>query len=386
MARLSARIAAISAALAAVSAPTALVPASATAATCVAVTGHEAANPGDQDNVLGGVAVLSPCQAWAVGYYMNSGGSRQTLVEHWNGTSWHTQASPSPGSTSSELGAVTALSAANVWAVGEVGDGPGVETSLALHWNGSAWKHIATPTLHQSLLNGIDAVTAHNIWAVGTYHTSGGVGRALVLHWNGSTWKARKVPQPASATTSRQLNSVSAASSNDVWAVGQDQNGSTLRTVALHWNGTGWHRVTTPNPATKYDWLQSVSALSHGNAWAVGAATNTVNETLVLHWNGTAWKRVKSPDPGGTANANELDGVVATSSTRAYAVGEYNNGSKDLPLLLRWDGKSWKRVAVASDSDGAFLYGVDASSAGNVWAVGFEQFAGTTDTLALHCC
>ena len=59
----------------------------ASASTCVGWTGVQPPSPGTDSNSLLGVAVLSPCNAWAVGDYYN-GTTYQTLIEHWNGTAW----------------------------------------------------------------------------------------------------------------------------------------------------------------------------------------------------------------------------------------------------------------------------------------------------------
>src|SRR5438128_5538070 len=53
-----------------------------------------------QTNYLNGVTCVSASDCWAVGYYNNgSGGSGvgQTLIEHWNGTSWSIVPSPNVG-------------------------------------------------------------------------------------------------------------------------------------------------------------------------------------------------------------------------------------------------------------------------------------------------
>ena len=48
-------------------------------------------------------------------------GFRQTLIEHWNGMAWTRQASPSPGVSSNDnlLQGVPAISATDVWALGD---------------------------------------------------------------------------------------------------------------------------------------------------------------------------------------------------------------------------------------------------------------------------
>ena len=60
----------------------------ASALTCQAWTGvQQPPSPGNGNNDLSGVTVITPCNAWAVGTDIN-GGQAQTLIEHWNGASW----------------------------------------------------------------------------------------------------------------------------------------------------------------------------------------------------------------------------------------------------------------------------------------------------------
>ena len=92
-------------------------------------------NPGgiSNTNVLNDVTATSAANAWAVGYYSN-GTAIQTLIEHWNGTAWKQVASPNPGNSSSAnlLNGVAATSRTNIWAVGTHFNGTANHT-LALH-------------------------------------------------------------------------------------------------------------------------------------------------------------------------------------------------------------------------------------------------------------
>ena len=61
---------------------------------------HTSPNPGPVKDNLNGVTALSPTDAWAVGdYCVHSGCSfRDTLTLHWDGTAWSQVASPTPSS------------------------------------------------------------------------------------------------------------------------------------------------------------------------------------------------------------------------------------------------------------------------------------------------
>ena len=89
----------------------------AAAAGCQGWTGLQPLNPGTTANALQAAAVLSACNAWAVGF-SNNGGGQQPLIEHWNGSSWKVVPAPDTGGTSGSLASVRAVSASSVWAVG----------------------------------------------------------------------------------------------------------------------------------------------------------------------------------------------------------------------------------------------------------------------------
>jgi hypothetical protein len=101
-------------------------------------------NPGGTtSNFLTGVSAHSATDAWAVGGYINpTTGASETLALHWNGTKWSKVASPNPGGSSdySYLNGVSANSATDAWAVGTYGNlTTGAEETLILHWNGTSW-------------------------------------------------------------------------------------------------------------------------------------------------------------------------------------------------------------------------------------------------------
>jgi hypothetical protein len=135
----------------------------------------------------------------------------------------------------------------------------------------------------------------------------------------------------------------------------------------MRWNGRAWKRVRSPSPEVSI--LQGVAAASARSAWAVGFYSAVTrpgprkSTPLILRWNGRGWKR--TPSPTRTA---ALQGVAATSAGNAWAVGD--TGTITRPggtLILHWSGRAWKRVP--SPNTGS-LEGVTATSSRNAWAVG----------------
>ena len=326
---------------------------------------------------LSGVVATSGTNAWAVGS-AGSSSSAKTLILHWNGTAWKRVASPSPAGGAG-LSSVTATSPADAWAIGSAGN-----KTLILHWNGTAWKQVPSPDLaSHSVLSALAATSPANAWAVG----STGNSKTLIVHWNGTAWKQVPSPSPAPA----YLTSVAATSASNAWAVGYTGTG----TLVLHWDGTAWKRVSSPTPGLETSPVTStggtmigVGAVSAATAWAVGTTGDCGcgnGNSLILHWTGTAWKQVPSPTPAGGRKAGAaLRSVAATSADNAWAVGVSGCGcmpSSYWPFILRWNGTAWKQVPSAIQSVSTSLSAVAATSQSNAWAVGTT---GTGKTLIEH--
>jgi hypothetical protein len=281
-------------------------------------------------NALSGVTAVSSSNVWAVGTYVK-GSALLTLIEHWNGTAWQAVPSPNPVGTSgdNELRAVTAISARNVWAVGNTGSADGPPQTLIEHWDGKAWTVVPSPNpSFWDGLYGVTATSARNVWAVGLDFVSGLDERTVIERWNGTAWRQVRSPNPGPpGSTTDFLDGVAATAAGNVWAVGSSSDGALIE----HWGGAAWKVVKSPSLKGIFS---GVAAVSSRSAWAVGFYTNGTVQTLIEHWNGTAWRKVTSPDPGGPANSNQLNAVTATSSRNAWAVGGYSSGTAKRNLIL----------------------------------------------------
>ena len=102
-------------------------------------------NPHPIRNYLAGLAATGPADLWAVGYVTDYGANTyQTLIEHWDGTSWTLAASPRPG-RSSTLEGIGAVGPGDVWAVG-VQDSNITYQTLIAHYSDSCAGPSPTPT------------------------------------------------------------------------------------------------------------------------------------------------------------------------------------------------------------------------------------------------
>jgi len=81
------------------------------------------------------------------------------------------------------------------------------------------------------------------------------------------------------------------------------------------------------------------------------------------------WRVVKSPD--GPSNNNQLYGVSASTASNVWAVGSYASANGPFKTLTeRWNGSAWSFVPSANLGAEDALGGVAAISPTDVWAVG----------------
>jgi hypothetical protein len=263
------------------------------------------------------VDATSAFSAWAVGFTASSNGYL-TLTERWNGSAWSIVPSPSVSAQNHLLG-VKAFSGSDAWAVGSHNvAGSWAFSTLTMHWNGGAWSVVPSPDTasFENHLNAVDGVAANDLWAVG--HTRNGdyaVAEPLAMHWNGSAWSIVPTPTANDAT----LEGVVALASNDVWAVGSMFSTALLWHVpfALHWDGQRWSNVAVPSPTQQGGRLFGVTALSPTKVYAVGQAPGV--PSLVLRWNGSGWSRESTP-----ATGTVWDATAAGPGT-VWAVGQRGN-------------------------------------------------------------
>ena len=282
---------------------------------------------GDIVSQLHSVSATSANDVWAVGSSHNGSLPSKTLIQHWDGAQWSIASSPSPDSQFNELRGVAALAANDVWAVGYRG-GTKSETpieTLILHWNGTSWTQVVSPNIPggANQLFGISAISASDIWAVGSV-----AGKPLALHWNGSSWTVSPV-EVASGLSTEKLVAVSGKAGNDVWAVGTGKGIFTSQTFAtiMHWDGARWrekvcHAASSSNPPDGYEggaadaYFTGVAAAAVNDVWAVGVRGSG---PMILHWDGKAWTAVTHPRA--FPNAATLNAVAALSGVGAWSVG-----------------------------------------------------------------
>jgi hypothetical protein len=231
-------------------------------------------NPGgvSHSDSLTAVDATSRANVWAVGSFRRQGTIR-TLTLHWDGSAWKRVHSPNPGGSDAEnlLNGVAVLSPSDVWAVGAHNTLQGQHT-LILHWDGSRWTRVKSPNpsenRHSDVLYAVSGSSQSDAWTVGGFY-DGTARRALTLHWDGDHWSSVAGPN-ATNSDSANLFGVATDPAN-AWAVGYS-GCCVYSSLIAEWGGSEWQILPSPHPGNPSgdDVFRGVDVDSSGSGWAVG--------------------------------------------------------------------------------------------------------------------
>jgi hypothetical protein len=304
------------------------------------------------DNVpyapLNAITAISANNVWAVG---QDSGTPQ--INNWNGSSWSQSSLPNgPCSVFEADCALTGISgdsASDVIAVGQgtIPTSSGwVTEELAYRWNGKAWSQLTVPnSFGYGSMEEVQAFSPTDAWAIGT-GSSGTSSIATAEQWNGSAWTS--VTTPISTTAGLTMNAISGSSASDIWAVGTTQTGGyhnrQFTSVIMHYNGSSWSLSTVPDNSGLVD----VSAVSPNDAWALA------RDGGVLYWNGSSWTE-------STNLGLDYSVIAALSPTDVWAANPAS--------LAHYNGTSWTTTSLPSGVNA--LTGQAVLSSGDVWFSGY---------------
>ena len=244
-------------------------------------------------------------------------------------------------------------------------------------------------------INSVTAVSPRNVWFSGAL--DGPSVQPWVLRSDGRTVRpARQAPRLP--LDGQYGGAGSFDSATDGWVLATNA-GATPAGMGIHdpglaapyaerWHGGRWTMTplaVSPHPGTTGTMLTGVSSVSAANAWGVGlfyqakpgvTAGGAPTGALIEHWDGRSWRTV--PNPASARPGAELSALTVVSPADIWAVGRQQNAAGTVvPLVERWDGRSWRAVPVPAGSAPSALYAVSAHGAGDVWAVGDQTRPGT---------
>ena len=298
-------------------------------------------NTGPNFNSFYGLAAVDG-EAWAVGEHLNAAYQDRNLVEVWSAGHWHIANVPNPGSVRDMMFGAAALSTNNVWVVGDQEGGSQLFETLAEHWNGHSWSVVRTPDPGSTgnHLYAVHAVSADNVWAVGQRLGGKAPDQGLVEHWNGHCWSV--VPLPRSVSASVLFDGVTATpDGSQVWVVGEsDSPAGGGQPLVEHWvAGRGWSVPRLPKVPDHANWSNLYGVTLDGSSvYAVGTFVNPStdnNQVLLLKGTGGTWSIVGAPNAGG-AGGGDIPGGITNVDGHLWIAGTYTTAtSNNLPLIER---------------------------------------------------
>lgn len=339
--------------------------------------------PSLEYTILRDIDMRTATDGWAVGHYsavVGSSSESRAFGMHFDGVNWIQTPMPSPapypGGANVQLWAVDALSANDVWAGGtqrmQVNGGWVNQQVLVEHWDGSAWSVVPSPLPPTSIGAGyggahvydIEAISTNEVWFVGRwvgpYPGTSSTTPALTMMWDGTDFQL--TPNPVIGS-SMSLNSLSAISSNDIWAVGTLSSAQTQYPYVVRWNGSAWSHVIIP-PAGVIQGVADVVALAPNDVWIAAHKFTLSNPApVLLHFNGTSWTQSTPPIAASS--------MFATSSNDLYLAGA---------SIHHFDGTSWSELTGPACMPWPSYSDIDGAG-GDVFAAGRQLGAGLTPAI-----
>lgn len=321
------------------------------------------ANPGDAPTTLLGVTAVTSAEAWAVGGIGEPDAPTAVAIQRWDGTRWSAFAGPSPGASLNELRAVDASEPNDVWAVGRTSSGVG-EAPLILHFDGTEWTQAELPDEIDGVLNGVAAVSPNDVWAVGSVGDAEiSLERALVLHWDGMAWADVEIARTIGGGKAA-LADVEGVSPTDLWAVGYHH----FQPLILRFDGQAWSRSVTEVRGT----TDAIEAFATSEVWAVG--------TPIQRFDGQTWTEA----PITRSDADLVD-IAAIGGLDIWAVGSRPaKQGATRAAVYRYSGRRWVPVDGPSVAGSDALTAVDALPDGTLLAVGWKDVDLDRRTLAIR--
>src|SRR6266487_1702369 len=213
-----------------------------------------------------------------------------------------------------------------------------------------------------------------NVWATGYESVANcGSNMPVTYHNDGTGW-TKYQPSYSCGSNPYYLNGVATSSPSDAWVVGSyDPTGSYHATLAEHWTGSSWSKVTSDSPAPSGNNNDLFGVAYAGtDVFAAGwyyDGTAHLDKPLIEKWNGTKFAQQTVSVPTGVTHV-KLNSVAFSSSTSGWAVGQGYNGSGWYDLFYQYNGTTWTGTlgSIASPSN---LLSVSVLPSGEAWAVGY---------------
>jgi len=344
---------------------------------------------GARGSYLSGVSCVAAGSCVAVGYYLSASGAAQTLIETFANGSWQITASMDRGYSNNRLNAVSCADAPSCTAVGYYQDSVGKTQTLVETLANGTWGLVvsADRSPDDNELSSVSCAALGSCVAVG-YYSNGHANQTLAETLVDGTWAPFSNTQDRSVANN-ELSSVSCAALGSCVAVGYYSNGRAERALVEALAGGSWRVGNSPDQGSGDNALVAVSCASEASCASVGRYSPGPGtyEALAVGLQAGSWVLVASE--GESAPSDILTGVSCASPGSCVAVGYDQAGSGEAQALVETLANGYWSVSPGTGPAGttsagtaSYLTGVSCASPGSCVAVGYDQ-AGSGEAQAL---
>ena len=227
---------------------------------------------------------------------------------------------------------------------------------LVMHWDGSAWKVVPGPPVAAGSFGDVKIGPGGAPWVAGWARADDESEPGVVYRYEDGSW----VALTAGLEDSIRANTLTVLSKNDAWAA--------LNAGMAHFDGDSW-KLVPEVPTDGSQIATGMVAAGPNDIWAVGVHhTGGLDgeRPLVLHFDGTSWKRTPAPD-----SWTQLSDV-ALHNGRPIAVGERLSEDGDIirskPAVLEYRRSEFVEAESPTDAYGSLSSA--ATSQGRLWTAG----------------
>ncbi|MFC4911822.1 hypothetical protein [Actinomadura gamaensis] len=211
-----------------------------------------------------------------------------------------------------------------------------------------AWR-LETPAHAASSVQDVQVLSAKDVRFTASIDFMWGGGMSESV-WNGSAVTATgpQIPhQPKRGGFAGGHSSYDSPSSGWVLVTPGGGTGDVATTILGRWYGGRWTLypgAVSSDPEKSRVRLSDVASVAPDDAWAVGDLDG--NGALIEHWDGTEWKAVDNP--GASSRGVQLWQVSASSAKDVWAVGfrRLPNAGAFVPYAQHYDGAKWSEVTM----------------------------------------
>jgi hypothetical protein len=369
------------------------------------------------NNTIYAMAMDSAGNLYAGGAFTNISGSYYSIAK-WNGTQWSDMGATTEGQNPPGLFfSLASDNAGNIYAGGELIDSTG--HYYIVKWDGSTWSQLgkgAHALLANSIIYSILSDKSGNIYVAGQFTNANG--KYYVAKWNGTDWyETGSGPNALNANGS--INSLAIDAQGNIYAAG-DFKDSTGHQYVSKWDGNSWTELGSgPAALMANGMINSISFDVYGNLNVCGMFIDSTANFFVAQWSGHDWSALSGSKGVWHAN-NYIRSISSDQSGNIYAAGDFtdltgnhamiqfsggdwyepgaggtkfpsqsnpmnamgvdynghifaslgNSDAAGVPIVERWDGKTWNQVPDTAANGFAAIYSLAADSSGNMYASG----------------